>query len=110
VDVIERNIQSAKLLERLVRESSDFEMLAPVELSVFCFRYKAATEDLNVLNERILLELQTGGSSYLSNATVNGRFGLRGCVLNFRTGEEHIRRVLEDARAAAQRVVTGRNS
>jgi glutamate/tyrosine decarboxylase-like PLP-dependent enzyme len=109
-EAIERNIQCAKLLERLVSGSPDFEMLAPVELSVFCFRYKAATEDLNLLNERILLELQAGGSSYLSNATVHGRFGLRGCVLNFRTGEEDIRRVLEDARAAARRVLTGHNS
>ena len=82
-----------------------FEMLAPVELSVFCFRYKAAQGDLNQINERILLELQRGGSSYLSNATVNGRFGLRGCVLNYRTTEEHMTRLLSDARAAARRVI-----
>jgi glutamate/tyrosine decarboxylase-like PLP-dependent enzyme len=102
---IERNIQCAKLLERLVGESPDFEMLAPAELSVFCFRYKAAAGDLNQINERILLELQRGGSTYLSNATVNGRFGLRGCVLNYRTSEEDMKRVLTDAREAARRVV-----
>jgi glutamate/tyrosine decarboxylase-like PLP-dependent enzyme len=103
-EVIDRNIQCAKLLERLVRESSDFEMLAPVELSVFCFRYTAARGDLNQVNERILLELQRGGSTYLSNATVSGKFGLRGCVLNFRTTGEDMKRVLADARTAARKV------
>jgi aromatic-L-amino-acid/L-tryptophan decarboxylase len=103
-EAIERNIQCAKLLEKLVRESPDFEMLAPVDLSVFCFRYKSAEGDLNQLNERILLELQRGGSTYLSNAMVAGRFGLRGCVLNYRTTEADMNRVLTDARAAARRV------
>ena len=101
---IERNIQCARLLERLVQESSDCEMLAPVELSVFCFRYKAAEGDLNGLNERILMELQRGGRAYLSNATVGGRFGLRGCVLNYRTTEDHMRAVLAEVREAATRV------
>jgi glutamate/tyrosine decarboxylase-like PLP-dependent enzyme len=103
-EAIERNIQCARYLEKLVEESPDFEMLAPVELSVFCFRYKAAQGDLDQVNERILLELQRGGSSYLSNATVGGRFGLRGCVLNHRTTEEDMKRLLSDTRAAARRV------
>jgi glutamate/tyrosine decarboxylase-like PLP-dependent enzyme len=106
-EAIERNIQCARLLEKLVRESSDFEMLAPVELSVFCFRYTAADGDLNQVNERILLELQRGGRVYLSNAMVGGRFGLRGCVLNYRTSEEDIRRVLDEARAAGRRISGG---
>src|SRR5213078_3298844 len=38
-DSIENNIACAQHLEALVRQSKDFEMLAPVELSIFCFRY-----------------------------------------------------------------------
>lgn len=105
-DAIDRNIRCARLLEKLVEESPDLEMLAPVELSVFCFRYKSGQGHLNQLNERILLDLQRGGRTYLSNATVNGRFGLRGCVLNYRTTEEDIQRVLEDVRAAGQRIAS----
>jgi glutamate/tyrosine decarboxylase-like PLP-dependent enzyme len=107
-EAIERNIQCARLLERLVVESPDFEMLAPVELSVFCFRYTGAAGDLNRVNELILLELQRGGRTYLSNATVGGRFGLRGCVLNYRTREEDMRRVLADARAAARSITAAK--
>ena len=36
---IEQNIACAKQFEQLIAVSEDFEMLAPVELSIFCFRY-----------------------------------------------------------------------
>lgn len=108
-EAVERNIQCAKCFETLVLQSDDCEMLAPVELSVFCFRYKAAEGDLNQLNERILLELQRGGRTYLSNATVDGRFGLRGCVLNYRTTESDMQRVLSDVREAARHIVENLN-
>src|SRR5436189_2324652 len=88
---IESNIACARHLESLVRGSDDFEMLAPVELSIFCFRHVPAqlkNESLpaiDAFNERLLIALQRDGSSYLSNATLGGRFALRGCVLNYRT-------------------------
>src|SRR5207253_1971944 len=80
----------------------DFEMLAPVELSVICFRHlparlkcalvtaspsegETSDEHLDAHNYRLLLALQRDGSSYLSNARWRGRFTLRGCVMNYRT-------------------------
>src|SRR6266850_3960478 len=88
---IEKDLACARHLERLVRASDDFEMLAPVELSIFCFRHVPARlnralargnevervridEELDALNERLLIELQRDGSSYLSNARLHGRF------------------------------------
>ncbi len=97
-EAIEHNIACAKYLARLVEASDDFEMLAPVVLSVFCFRYKPASD---AEHERILVNLQRGGSTYLSNATVDGRFALRGCVLNYRTTERDMEQVLADVRSAA---------
>jgi aromatic-L-amino-acid/L-tryptophan decarboxylase len=99
---IEENIACAKHLEALVEASSDFEMLAPVELSIFCFRYvpRGFAGDLNGLNERILMELQRGGSSYVSNAGIGGKFALRGCVLNYRTTRRDMEILLEDVRKA----------
>jgi glutamate/tyrosine decarboxylase-like PLP-dependent enzyme len=97
-EAIERNIACARYLAQLVEASDDFEMAAPVELSIFCFRYKRASD---AEHERILVNLQRAGSTYLSNATVNGRFALRGCVLNYRTTERDMEQVLEDVRRAA---------
>jgi len=82
-------------------------MLAPVGLSVFCFRYasRGFTGDLDALNERILVALQRAGSSYVSNTRVEGKFALRGCVLNYRTTEQDMEILLEDVRRAAASVV-----
>ncbi len=113
-EAIESNLDCASHLAELVRASADFEMLAPVELSIFCFRHLDATaraasrrdeaEDrrLDAWNERLLLALQRGGSSYLSNATVGGRFALRGCVLNYRTTRYDMEILLEDLRRCAR--------
>ena len=100
---VDGNIEAARYFESLVRASPDFEMLAPVELSIFCFRYRPRGFDggLDALNERILITLQRAGGSYLSNARVRGQFALRGCVLNFRTTEADMERMLEDVRRAA---------
>lgn len=100
---IEDNIACAKYFEELVKASDDFEMLAPVELSIFCFRYvpKGFAGDLDAFNERLLVQLQRAGSTYLSNARVRGRFALRGCVLNYRTTRADMERVLDDVRGSA---------
>ena len=117
-EMIEKDLACARHLERLVRASEDFEMLAPVELSIFCFRYlpprlKAAlaiadeaerghiNEELNVVNERLLVALQQDGSSYLSNARLGGLFSLRGCVMNYRTTPRDMETLLDDLRRLA---------
>jgi glutamate/tyrosine decarboxylase-like PLP-dependent enzyme len=120
-EAIEKDLACARHLERLVRASEDFEMLAPVELSIFCFRYvpmrlkralargKAVergriNEELDGLNERLLIELQRDGSSYLSNARLRGRFSLRGCVMNYRTTPHDMEILLEDLRRVAETI------
>ncbi len=109
---IERNCRCAAHVASLVDASDDLEMLAPVSLSIFCFRYiprdrRLSEEELDTLNRRILDLLQRGGSSYLSNARIGGRFALRGCVLNYRTTEEDMRVLLEDVRACAAQALHG---
>ena len=44
-EAIEKDLACARHLESLVRASDDFEMLAPVELSIFCFRHLPAGYD-----------------------------------------------------------------
>ena len=50
-----------------------------------------------------LIYLQRDGSSYLSNATLGGRFALRGCVLNYRTTLRDMEILLDDLRRVATR-------
>jgi glutamate/tyrosine decarboxylase-like PLP-dependent enzyme len=102
-----------------VEAAEDFESLAPVELSICCFRYvppdvqlRLATADdneraevereLNELNERILRTVQRGGRAYVSNALLRGKFALRACIINFRTTRRDIDATLDIIREAAR--------
>jgi aromatic-L-amino-acid/L-tryptophan decarboxylase len=124
-EAIEKDLACARHFEQLVRASDDFEMLAPVELSIFCFRYlpvrlkralvgadesrrRKINNELDSLNERLLVELQRDGSSYLSNALVRGRFALRGCVMNYRTTLHDMEILLSDLRRVVARIEAGK--
>jgi len=117
-EAIEKDLACARHFEKLVQNSDDFEMLAPVELSIFCFRQLPARlkralatashserstieEQIDAHNERLLLALQRDGSSYLSNARLRGRFSLRGCVMNYRTTLHDMEILLDDLRRVA---------
>lgn len=110
-EAVRGDISLAAYLGELVSAADDFELLAPVELSICCFRYVppgTKIEDLDQLNERIMSRVQTGGRAYLSNATVNGHFALRACITNFRTTKSDIELTLETIRDAAREIrVTG---
>jgi glutamate/tyrosine decarboxylase-like PLP-dependent enzyme len=101
---IENNMACARYFGQLVENAEDFELLVPVALSIFCFRFrpKSYTGDQDALNERTLILLQRGGSSYLSNTKIRGVFALRGCVLNYRTTVQDMERLLDDVRDAGR--------
>ena len=100
-DAIDSNIAVARHLAALVEESDDFELAAPAPLSIVCFRYKAGDDDFN---KRLMVEVQRDGDSYLSNATINGRFALRACIVNFRTTTADAGRLLATIRRVAARM------
>jgi glutamate/tyrosine decarboxylase-like PLP-dependent enzyme len=90
---IRHDIDLAAYLHRCADERPDFETIAPHGLSIACVRYVPpdlpvfdGREDyLNRLNERLMLDVQLHGRVFPSNAVVRGKFGLRACIVNFRT-------------------------
>jgi glutamate/tyrosine decarboxylase-like PLP-dependent enzyme len=111
-DAIENNLACARHLESTVQASDDFEMIAPVQLSIFCFRHvprqlrNQPPEAIDAFNESLLVALQRDGSSYLSNTTLAGRFALRGCVLNYRTTLRDMEILLDDLRRVGKSLAT----
>lgn len=110
------DIAMANYMADCVRDDSEFELLAPVQLSICCFRYvpaklraklESATNDdereraeseINRLNEQIMYRVQRGGEAYLSNAVLRGKFSLRACIINFRTTRRDIDLTLQTVR------------
>ena len=119
------DIAMANYLADCVRQDSEFELLAPVQLSICCFRYvpaglraklesatgedqrKQIEAEINRLNEQIMYRVQRGGEAYLSNAMLRGQFALRACIINFRTTRRDIDLTLENVRAVARQLDAG---
>jgi glutamate/tyrosine decarboxylase-like PLP-dependent enzyme len=117
-NAISEDIALAAYLGEQIEAAPDFELLAPPELSICCFRYvpprsqgKLRTDDastidaeLNLLNTSIMNAVQRGGRAYLSSATVGGKFALRACITNFRTTRADIDQTLDIIRDAGRNV------
>jgi aromatic-L-amino-acid/L-tryptophan decarboxylase len=92
----------ARYLGELVEEHPDFELMTEPSLSICCFQYvpedlRGDDEALNELNQRIMTAIHRDGRVYCSNAILDGRFGLRACIVNFRTEAEQLEMLLEAA-------------
>ncbi|MFB3739631.1 MAG: pyridoxal-dependent decarboxylase, partial [Candidatus Velamenicoccus archaeovorus] len=93
----------ARYLGALVDGRSEFELACPVGLSICCFRYvppdlpegPGREGYLDVLNERLMTEVQQDGRVFYSNAVLGGRFVLRVCIVNFRTEAGDLDAVLD---------------
>jgi aromatic-L-amino-acid/L-tryptophan decarboxylase len=85
---IAHDVELARYLDKRVREHPDLEPMCPVTLSIACFRYAPAGIDdavLDVLNERLMIEIRRDGRTCPSNAVLHGRYSLRACFVNHRT-------------------------
>ena len=87
------HMRLARLFAGWVDESADFERLAPVPLSVVCFRAKGAGVD--ALNERLLEAVNATGEVFLSHTRIGGRYAIRLAIGHVRTEERHVRRAWE---------------
>jgi len=99
---VSRACSLARYLERRIKVTSELELLAPVELNIVCFRYRA--EDADRVNARIVVELQESGSVAPSTTIVNGRVAIRAAIVNHRTGQEDIQRLVERTLALGRRL------
>ena len=87
--------------------------MTPVGLSITCFRFvptdlsssdprhdeqgQQRDEYLDLLNNRLMTEIQLDGRVYCSNAVLGDRFCLRSCIVNYRTEAEDMDALLDVA-------------
>jgi aromatic-L-amino-acid decarboxylase len=93
-EMISEHIRIAQWLEQEVISHSDFEILAPVTMSVVCFRYKPegiiGIDNLNRLNEELLRRLNASGKIFLTHTKLNGQYTLRMSIAGTLTRKEHV--------------------
>jgi glutamate/tyrosine decarboxylase-like PLP-dependent enzyme len=101
--MIAEDIRLSQAMARAISRLPELELLSQ-DLSITTFRYvpcdlrtsvaDAQTEQyLDILNRRILEQLQRGGETFVSNAIVDQRFVLRACIVNFHTSQTDVEAV-----------------
>jgi glutamate/tyrosine decarboxylase-like PLP-dependent enzyme len=98
---IDNDLECASHLATLIDANADLKLLAPVPLSAVCFRFipqssALSNDELDALNLRILTTVQRRGRVFISNATIDGRFALRACVVNHRTTRADVEAVISE--------------
>jgi glutamate/tyrosine decarboxylase-like PLP-dependent enzyme len=91
--VISHTCALARYLESRIAETPELELLAPAELNVVCFGYRA--EDAQRMNPRIVIELQESGVVAPSTTVIGGRMAIRVAIVNHRTGTREIDALVE---------------
>jgi aromatic-L-amino-acid decarboxylase len=102
--LVSRHVSLALRLAAAVDRATDLTRVAPVELSVVCFRYRPPqwTGDdaqLDALNKALVERLQADGRVFLTGTTLRGRFALRACVLHYGTTEADVDCLVDTAGA-----------
>ncbi|MGE5114458.1 MAG: pyridoxal phosphate-dependent decarboxylase family protein [Acidobacteriaceae bacterium] len=96
---IAEDMRLALHLASVIAGNENMELLAPVELSAVCFRYRPAgksEEELNALNAEIVKRSQRAGRVFFSNAVIHGKFALRACIVNHRTTQKDVEEVVRE--------------
>ena len=93
---------------RRIADAPDLEMMAPVTLSIVCFRYRTPgreDHDLDALNQAIAETLNESGDVFFTPTVLCGRTVLRATIIHYDTNESDldflVTRIRETGRALA---------
>ena len=96
---IREHIRLAKMFAGWIKESKNFELIAPANLGVVCFRAlpEGIREEskINSFNENLMKKINATGKLFLSHTKLNGKYVIRICISGLRTQEEHVKKAWE---------------
>jgi glutamate/tyrosine decarboxylase-like PLP-dependent enzyme len=81
--MIDRTCTLARYLEARILAEPRLELMAPVQLNIVCFRYRAANVD--AINSDIVIDIQESGIAAPSTTLLDGQLAIRAAIVNHRT-------------------------
>ncbi|MBI5280778.1 MAG: amino acid decarboxylase, partial [Candidatus Solibacter usitatus] len=96
--VIRSHIAWARELAAAIEADRRFEVVAPVPMSLVCFRFRGTDDD----NRRLLERLNESGAAFSSGNVLDGRFVLRIAIGNLGTTREDVFMTWEKIRELAE--------
>jgi len=106
-DKIRYHIRIAAHLSEMISKEADFEILAPVIISVVCFRYIPAgysNDQINALNEKLNHQLNDSGKLYLTHTVLNGKYTLRMVTAQTNVTLEHVEKAWDTIKKTARSI------
>ncbi len=91
---IERTFELAERAEKRIEASDRLELAATPSLGIVSFR-RRFEEDEDLLNARLVTELEESGIGLVSATRLKGRYTIRMCIMSHTSGEEDVDRVLD---------------
>ncbi|TMJ98416.1 MAG: aminotransferase class V-fold PLP-dependent enzyme [Actinobacteria bacterium] len=96
---IDRSLDLAVLAEEWIRAAPELELISPAVLGIVCFRrrFQGVEDELELeqANAGLVRVLNRSGEGMISSTRLDGRYVLRLCMLNHRSGPEDVERILE---------------
>ena len=102
--MIREHVRLASLFANWLEQDKRFEIMAPVQLSLVCFRLNPGglnQDSLNQLNQRFLERINSNQSIFLTHTTLNGNYTIRMAIGSRTTTEKHIKEAWEIIRREA---------
>lgn len=107
--MIAQNNRHAAYLAELVEKHPNLELLAPLSMSITCFRMVHAgfsEDELHELNREILLRLQEEGIASPSSTSLNGKYTLRVANTNQRTRREDMELLVREVLRLGKQIIS----
>lgn len=104
---IREHIRIASSLSEMISKEKDFEILAPVIISVVCFRYRPegyTGDELNAINEKLNHKLNDSGRIYLSHTMLNGKYTLRMVTAQTNVTMDHVEKAWLQIKETARKL------
>jgi aromatic-L-amino-acid/L-tryptophan decarboxylase len=86
--VIARTCKLASYLEARILAEPRLELLAPVNLNIVCFRYRA--DNANAVNGEIVADIHEAGIAAPSTTMLDEKLAIRAAIVNHRTGKSDV--------------------
>ena len=96
-EMIREHIRLAQDFKQRVEAHESFELMAPVPLSLICFRFNDGRpdEELDSFNRTLLSRLNQSGKLLMTQTTLGGRYVIRMAIDSRTTRERHVREAWE---------------
>jgi aromatic-L-amino-acid decarboxylase len=94
---IRNDLRLTQYVEQKLRQSGKFDILAPVNFNVICFRYNPGnlnTEELNGINLQMLDLINRSGKVFLTHTKLNGDYVIRLVIGQTNVEKKHADKVL----------------